>query len=281
MLIASYAALQGWDGLLQFDYALDPPGTKRMHPFDLNTRPDNEALYQAAALVFRQGYVRESEAEVAIPVDDAVALSPASKSGFLPAHPWLPYAVRVSKQYLAKGPAGEPQLGAAAELFDATKKQVRSSTGQLFLDYARGILRIDAPQVQGFVGDVTEERASRASVVVDARNPWSALVLVSMDQKPIAESGRVLLVAVGRAENTEQVWRGTRHALKQPGRAPVLMQGVKASISLEVGDAGARTVSPLDQDGRPRAPLPVQREGDRVRFSISPSDQTTFYLVER
>ncbi len=281
MLLAAYGSLQDWDGLLQFDYGMEKPGTVKMTNFALNTRVDNEPLFQAGALIFREALLKPSAVTVVEPLADSQILANGSKSQWLFDHPWLPYAVKVVKRFTGAAAEKASDLTALEPLDREEDKTVNSSTGEESLDYGKGILKVDSPQAQGFTGALPAagEKTADMAVAVSPRNPWVSVMAVSLDQKPLAGSKRLVLFAVGRAENSGQVFNVTRKALKNPGHPPVLMQGVSAGIALRLDPDETYQVFPLDSDGKEGTPLKAAQVKGILKFTISPKDQTSDYLV--
>ena len=81
--MAAYGSLQDWDGLLQFDHGIDLPGTVRMTNFDINSRVDDQPVYQAGALMFRLGYLKAASVTVVEPLSDKAVLANGMKSDWL------------------------------------------------------------------------------------------------------------------------------------------------------------------------------------------------------
>ncbi len=153
LLMAAYGSLQDWDGFLQFDYDPTRPGLKRMSNFSISGRPDNEPLYQAGALIFRLGLLKAAPLTVTEALSDADLTKNGMKSPWLFDSPWLPYAVKVAKRFTGKQAAlADPALAEAAKYHRAADKVIDSSSGEESLDYGKGVLSLDAPQAQGFVG---------------------------------------------------------------------------------------------------------------------------------
>jgi hypothetical protein len=279
VLAAAYGSLQGWDAMLQFDFAEAPIGHVKMTPFDIDTRPDNEPLFQVGALVFRRQDIPASDVSLVERVGDDVAFGPGSASDWLHENAYTPYAARVAKSFVGTEPSAVPSLAPVEGRHDQVARTIGASNGSLQLGYGEGSLLLDAPRLQGVVGQVGElpRSTSRMTLIADPRNPFLAVLVVSLDEAPLESAERLLLVAVARAENSGQAYNATRTALTSAGAAPVRMQGVAAELSLRVG---SRSVRPLDRDGVPLAPLSASLEGDALRFRISPLDRTAFYLVE-
>ena len=282
MLMAAYGSLQDWDGLMQFDHGLDMPGTTRMTNFDINCRVDDQPLYQAGALIFRLGYLKAASVTVVEPLSDKAVVSNGMKSDWLFDHPWLPYVAKVEKRFTGKVEEALPDLSAIQNRYSESEKEVDSSTGEETLYYGQGVLKIDSPCAQGLVGNIGNgETLGTTGLWVEAakRNPWAAVFAVSLDQKPLDQSAKIILIADARAENSGQTYNSTRTALKNPGQAPILMQGVKGIVSIVVNPAMKYEVVPLDESGREGKPLKTAIEHGGLRFKISPVDHTSYYLV--
>jgi len=284
VLMACYGSLQDWGGMLEFDLTPDLPGSVRLSSLSINTHPANEVMYQASAYIFRKGLLKASDVTVVAPLSDQQVLAAGSASSWLADHPWLPYAAAVRKQFTGKAEKPLPALDQVADLFDETGKKIISSTGELALDYGRGLLKVDAPSVQGFVGTVGTGKALKASVLTlkaDPRNPWAAVLAVSLDGKPLAQSARLVVFAAAKEENSGQVWNATRTALKDPGQAPVMEQWVKGTVTLKVQGRGTFTTRALDASGKPGKPLPASLKHGELTIPLSPKNASGYYEVIR
>jgi hypothetical protein len=279
VLMAAYGCLQDWGGMLQFDYGPALIGSERMGPFSINARPDNEPFFQLGALLFRKGLLRASETVLEEPLCDEQVLSGEAAPS---RPPWLPYVARVVQRFTGPGRKEAPAFSGMEKFHDAGAGVVRSSTGEQTLDYGRGVLRIDAPCAQGFTGALgTGEpwRARDLSAALSPSNPWGSVLAVSLDGRPLGESGRLVVAAAGRAENTGQVFNESRTALEDPGRLPLRLEGLEAEITLRI-EGGDRVVRPLDESGNPGGPVRSEVRGGVLRFRLSPGDGSRYYLVE-
>jgi hypothetical protein len=283
VLMACYGSLQNWGGMLQFDFSPALPGSARLANFNINMRPANEVMYQAGAFIFRKGLLKPSDVTVVEPLSDAKVLAPSSSSTWLLDHPWLPYAAMVRKDFTGKTESPLPDLAKITPLYDAANKTIKSSTGELALDYGKGLLKVNAPQVQGFVGMAGAETLKTTDLTwtLDARNPWAGVLAVSMDGKPLSQSMRFVIFAAAKEENSGQVFNATRTALKDPGQAPVMEQWVKGTISLKVDGDGAFEVKALNASGNPVKSLPCSFKDGLLTVSLSPKNGTGYYEIVR
>jgi hypothetical protein len=154
----------------------------------------------------------------------------------------------------------------------------------LALDYGKGLLKVDAPLAQGFVGMVGTGQALKASDLTlkpDPRNPWAGVLAISLDGKPLAQSVRFVVFAAAKEENSGQVWNATRTALKNPGQAPVMEQWVKGTVTLKVQGRGTFTARTLDASGKPGKPLPTLCKHGELTIPLSPKNASGYYEVVR
>jgi hypothetical protein len=150
------------------------------------------------------------------------------------------------------------------------------------LDYGRGLLKVDAPAVQGFVGTVGKAlKASDLTLKPDPRNPWAGVLAVSLDGKPLAQSARFVVFAAAKEENSGQVWNASRTALKDPGQAPVMEQWVKGTVTLKVQRKGTFTARNLDASGKPSKPLRTSLKHGELTIPLSPKNASGYYEVTR
>jgi hypothetical protein len=80
------------------------------------------------------------------------------------------------------------------ELVDRDRRTVRSVTGEVTLDHATGLYRIDAPQAQGVVGFLQQGSPHRLrDVEIACKAPYAAIVAVALDDRPLRDSARILV----------------------------------------------------------------------------------------
>jgi hypothetical protein len=115
------------------------------------------------------------------------------------------------------------------------------------------------------------------------------VVVTSTDGRPIADSSRLLVSAVGRAENTGQrllqsairvgdaFVRQGEVAVESVGGAPVLLQPIEAEVSLARGDDAV--VWALGPDGSRTSRVECRREGGRLVVPLGHAWRTMYYEV--
>lgn len=268
-ILAAYGALQDWDGIFAYTLAHDDilalKPVQKGH-FDHAMDPVKMAQLASGALIFLRGDVRPADRTVSRSysreqVLEGIRLPYSERPYFTPGFPLalpLEHAVRVSS---FDGPPTEPFPGAA------TGDPVRSDTGELAWHRGgkgAGLVTIDTERAQGLVGFVAARKGGTRHLSADVSTRFCALLLESLDDRPIARSGRLLLAAGSRVANTGQFWNSKRTSLEKWGGEPTVIEPVRGRLVL-TGLEGARRIEaqPLDGAGRPLGPpLPAAAEGE-------------------
>jgi len=123
--------------------------------------------------------------------------------------------------------------------------------GQLTHDWSAGTVIIDTARSQGGLGFIGGLSVAAADVAIRVETPPFAVVMVtSLDGQPIAQSGRLLVSAVARAENTGQSYeRSVRWTKVDEGDGPTLIEPVAGNVTLPSRDGTyeAWALDPLGQ----------------------------------
>ncbi|MCW8130046.1 MAG: hypothetical protein KIS92_06835 [Planctomycetota bacterium] len=306
-LIAAYSSLNGVDAYFWFAHGEEEwrhPGSANGYLPSLGKwvcgTPMLMGQWPAAALLFRKGYVKQGTAAVREertldelwqrkmpiiaedagydPNRDKDSLSKQSnvKDGVNP----LAYLVGPVQVKLG----GDPTKNSAddvAKYIETEKKVVRSNTGELELDYGRGLCLLKAPKAQGVSGFLNKAGAfTLPDVTIVSKDAYATVLAVSMDGKDLKASGRIL-VQVGTTERstgwkTEPVKVGKKDGerIVNFGKAP--WQVVKSQITVTVRNAALKTAVVLDPNGMPVKEIPLEDADGGKRFAF-PED--ALYVV--
>lgn len=120
-------------------------------------------------------------------------------------------------------------------------KSFDSDTGELSLDYGQGCFTIRTPRTQAAVGYLAEAGPlDLGGLHVACQTEFAAISATSLDGEPIGRSRRVLLTAVGRAENTGLAyWPPDSQQLERnrmswmvsaTGNPPVIAEPIRATV---------------------------------------------------
>ncbi|MBN1676220.1 MAG: hypothetical protein JXR37_34570 [Kiritimatiellae bacterium] len=264
---AVMAALQDWDGVFFFQYHSSHQDwfTDRLHGyFSFNGQPVKLALLAACANVYLRGDLpplsRTAAGTIDAPLPGALAL--AYRTGIDPAAreappPDLPPGKRLAS------PDG-------AVVWDAS-------------DAGRAHVALNTPASRGVWGLIAGRRFTLGGLELSlgpVERDYAAVILTSLDGKPLEQSGRMLLVAAGSAENIGMGWNEERTSVgRNWGKGPTQVNGIPAVVTLP---GALRTVQALDGRGAPAARVPADVQADGcTRFRIGPEHKTLWYELCR
>lgn len=252
--------------------------------------------FPAAALLFRKSYLSQGPAVVheersledvfrrRLPLmAEEGAWDPNRDKGAMPeGTPYkaavdpLAYLVgRVEVKY--GGDAANSMVAELSKYIDSAKKTVRSITGQITTDLARGLYLVDAPKAQGVAGFLGAAGPQKlGDVTVDCKNDYASVVVVPLDDQPIAAS-RKLLVQVGtvcrptgwrerpmRIPTKEGVVEGSR--IIEVGTPPWQVEKTRGQIT--VRNPSINKATALDANGMPVSDVPINKDGDGVKITL-------------
>lgn len=275
-MIASFAALQDWDGLFQFDWGGTDSDARRITGyFALQQHPAKLAFLPAAALMFRRGDVEVARgpARLAIPTGQVEELTADN--------------VSISEAWRRAGVATSHLLTHRLELrFTPGSKleaEVSKTAGSAVAwDADAGLYTVNAPAAKAVVGRCTGRTTKLDGAEFDVKsNPrnFAVLTLNAMDAKPLAQSRRLLLVAAGNVENTGMGWNADHTSVGTKwGTAPTLCEGIAAKVTFSTGTKTAEVYA-LDGAGARAGEVPVSLTGGNLSFDIGPRFKTLWYEI--
>lgn len=154
---------------------------------------------------------------------------------------------------------------------------ITSATKQLAWDTAgRGCFTVDTPGTKAVVGFAGGKTFMLGNVTITVASPYASIFLTALEKTAtLAEAKSALLTAVARNCNTGFKYFAVDAKPLDNGKAPILLEPVKATIMIAGRKIAA--VNILDHNGqRTDKTLPV-REG---QFTIDGTlDKTLYYEV--
>jgi hypothetical protein len=158
------------------------------------------------------------------------------------------------------------------------KKTVTSSTGELKLDYDKGILTVNAARAQGVSG------ALKLAGVVDLKDlsvtsdlELGHIIAVALDDQPLAKSSRILLQVMSEEQETNHKTEPVSPTVKRIvsiGTDPWQVLELNGTVRFKRADAGQLKVTALDFNGYPVCPAGTAQE-----IKLQPT--TIYYFIAR
>jgi hypothetical protein len=264
-ILAAYARLQEWDGIIFYDYHPWPGPYWQEQPwketyqhywFDMADNPVKMAQTALGALMFLRGDARAARETISRAFPRKQALESLREHGpdaprpfwrpSLPGRLALLHRTRLTSLEAAEL---EPQEGEV----QMQGGRIVSDTGELTWDDAaeNGQVFIDTPRQQAIIGRAGTYTTSNLALTF--KTPFAAVQLASLEERSIALAGQLVLVAGTRVANTDQTWADdARQVPADWGKPPIRIEPLEAVLTLHgLVDAQAVDIYPLDDHGQP------------------------------
>lgn len=283
ILTGALGAVQDWDGLWRFAYShvrenLARPGA--MNYFDLAGDPLNLAAERASLCLFLRGDLQPAKHAVALASEPKQLLAQTHTSrDNTPSWHGMAWLTRVgwrlgADMKPAKNELALPFTGSETNLFasgmattildtfrerrwlpasnrtDFKKNTFQSENGEVTIDAAENILKLDTARTAGGfapAGKRIETRAATIEIVETDATVWVS----SLDGKPIAASQRLLITHLTDLQNSNTRYGDrNRQILQSWGQLPHLVRAGRATVTLRLKNADRANVHALAVNGK-------------------------------
>ena len=296
-MLCVYGRLHGWDGVFQYSYnhyvdQFEPQANPWCF-FDCIARTDVLAHFPACAAIFLRGDVRQADRSIVAAVDLAAYRErlAASRSvsfsiGTLGMDTRLSLVHRTALDFAGGGinPADAPRLPADQRVFT-------SDTGEILWNReipGAAYLAVNAPNTKLFTGFPRGRTIDLGGVTLkigETRLGWATVSLVSRQATGFGEQGgaNILLAATGDSGNSGRIVKpmgGNKITLTDRGAAPVLAEGIPATVTLRVEPERTQCFA-LDPHGDRKQAVPVEKTSDgKAQIVLKPDYQTVWYEID-
>jgi hypothetical protein len=284
-IISAYGSFQDWDAIIlyTFEPKLDSNWAAYVgDPFDISLDPVRMTQMATGALTFLRSDVKPAAKTVVRTyskeqVLDSRRLPSTEQPYFTPGLPRampLVHAMRIGS--FDGPPTAQFSLKPDVPITSDTRElawYTSTETG--------GVVTVETDRTQALIGFLKDNPKALRNLTAKIDTPFAALVLSSLDGKPIADSARLLLTAGSRVANTGMTWNAERNRVTSRGGPPSLIEPVSGSLILR-NLKGARTVTlrAMDGAGKPLAVAkPVKRSGTDWHLPLG-DPVTTWYVID-
>jgi hypothetical protein len=306
-LIAAYQSLSGVDAYYWFATKEEDwrqPGSANGYmPSEgkwVCATPMLLGQWPAAALLYRAGYVRQGEPAVyeersLKDIWERKTPVITEEAGFDPnrdsAHFSSESSIKqgIDPRAFLVGPVltkydGDPRRSKVVDLqrfIDSDKNSVKSITGEISLDHAKGLCILNAPKAQGVTGFLKKAGAfNLRDVAIDSGNDYASVLVVSMDGRELRTSGRILVQLGTIARPTG--WKTKPIVIEGKPGEEILSYGKapcqinRGDLTISITNATVGTAHVLDANGMSIGTTPMNRVGAAKQFKF-PED--ALYLI--
>ncbi len=282
-ILAAYAALQDWDGIYWYTLAhrdVAAAGDSAIGHFDLFPDPVKMTQLAAGAMMFLRPDVRPAEKTITRSysreqVVDSLRLPYSERPFFTPGFSTV-IPLRSGVRWTSLD--GQP----TAALKEDAADPIVSDTGELSWFHAQrgsGLVAVNTPRSQALVGYIGSGGKETGQMKASTETGFCAVTLSSLDENPIARSGKLLLTCTSRVENSNMVWTANRKSLEKWGTAPTRIDAVQGDVLLKnLEKAAAITAQPLDGSGSPLG-SPVAAAESPEGWTITLGNPATTWMV--
>jgi len=275
-LVAAYGALQGWNGILQFDFNLQTLGVDRIQNYKLSVQPEDAAQWVMAAPMFLRGDVLTAPGQVVEGITDEQLYNIPNYSNMLETNYHLPFITKVAKSFDGKS---KGNIADYAKYFDRENNTIRSETGELMINGNTGFMRIETPRLQGAAGFIGGTKFDFPLFSCELSNKHASVFAVSADGIDLQSSKRFYIVATGPAKMKNQQYDPARNLLENIGDGEVLVQVINGKITFKKAGGKKLQIYPLDPTGKKGKALSLKKtKGTLGTFDFS-KGRTLVYEV--
>lgn len=277
LVLAAYGSLHDWDGALVYAYMKErhsEPYRGYVDDFlDIHSNPQALVLNAVASLIFQRGYLNSSREPQELRLDRAETLR--NVAGWGSVRKVNPNWHVSDASYLERKImlSFSQQVGLQSSRGQRSADKIASDTEELVWDSVRRMLVINAPRVRGALGFLAHQSTPDLQQIGLDSDDNGAVMLVSLDGRPLEESTRLLLVCVGETRNSGSQWTSPPFDW---GSAPVQMQQIEATLSLP--SSSLYKMTRLDPLGYSLADTPP---ADALTDKVACPERAVWALLEK
>jgi len=152
-----------------------------------------------------------------------------------------------------------------------------SDTGELTYSLGRRRFILDTPFTQAVAGHLAGEAIALSDLTVEGSWPeYAGVMITSLSEEPLRRTRSALIWAGGRVVNTG-MWANEENTVPQDwGGEPILAEAVAVTVTLRTEMPFVKVYA-LDERGRRKMEVPVQKEPGAVTFILGGKYETLWY----
>lgn len=236
--MASMACLQGWDGVALYSYRHNfGPIDYISGFFDTAVDPTYYALMPIASLIFHREDIKENPKKALVhisrPFEQNISWNARAYSSATPVYHTLTWIEGIEGIPVPEDFQEAIVVDPNDLVLPLDAEESSDSLGQVVHKWRDGLVLINTERVQGAIGFLSEHLLSLKDITIKIDTDFAVVIVIGLDNLPIAYSNHLLIAAVSQAENTNQVFhRSVFWELINKGLAPILIKPVTGRVLL-------------------------------------------------
>ncbi|MBN2593834.1 MAG: carbohydrate binding domain-containing protein [Sedimentisphaerales bacterium] len=277
-LIASFAAIQDWDGIWLYTYSHSSHEWDREYMnsyFDVDTNPAKWGFMRAGTAIFRNAGIQPLSGVSLISLTGSEEMLSALADLHL-RHDRDMFDVLAERAKIARYEMLKTQFVSTFAGQSATKEPDGSDPVlDWFVERSNGFYAVWGSSAWAFAGHANRYEASTAGRISVTSPGFVAMTVTALDDSAVNESQKILITACGRCENTGMIFSDDRRTVgRNWGGPPVRIETVAGTVALLAEQWKCQA---LGLDGMPKRDVPV----DNGAIKLSPEYETMWYLLTR
>lgn len=288
-MVMSYAASQDYDGLFIYEYMSSEAGEMYANSnsseyinswFDIAYNPGKKAQMLECAIAFYRGDVKSDEKEIDINYNNEFAKNSFKDYQYnedylldrdkLPNYAFYNYKVRKNFNQVKTSKLEDLLSKSEIDKLRNEKSHV-NDTGQITWSGEvtdKEYISVNTSRYQSLTGFIADSEFNLQNLYAKVSQNC-ALGLISLDNKDISNSNRMLLTVVGRQQNAGQK-KTEVNGLSDWGKSPVLMEKVDGVISItqDYNDGAKYEVYVLNNKGERVQEKNIDISADKVNKKV-------------
>ena len=174
---------------------------------------------------------------------------------------------------------------------DSANGVFQTDTGEITMDLAKGMVVVSTPKTEAAALKPETKNIKVGRLTVNSTSVPASVAVISIDDKPLAESGRMVLVYNTDNSATDCELTPSREVLVNVGKPPIIVRTGKLSAEFKLPEQGfwSRLFSPkeyavyaLKLNGKRSEKIPFEVENGVLKINLdtaSLSEPALFYEI--
>jgi hypothetical protein len=281
-IIASFAAVQDWDGVWLYTYSHGSDEWEREYMysyFDVDTNPAKWGFIRAGSAIFRHGGIQPLSGFSMIPLTDSGDVL-TSLANLHIRHDRDMFDVLTGRAQITRLKMLESRIALTfSGRADSKDPDGSGPVLDWFIEHDRGFYAAWGASAWAFAGHASRFEASTNGKVSVTSPSFAAMTVTALDDAAVNQSSKILVTACGRCENTGMIFSDDRRTVgRNWGQPPVQIEAAEAVLVLPEGQWKCQALGP---DGMPGGNVPTTDRSGKALLRLSPQYKTMWYLLTR